>query len=103
MSGVTASNDNMEVFAELTSGVDSNVFDPDQLLIETDEAIDLWIIAGLITRHQQGLNNIVEEKYLDEWVNACDRNKELFKLWQNPAFIQKMLVWVRMQYRHMLM
>ena len=94
---ITASDDNMKMFSDLTSGVDNNVFDPDQLMIETEEAIDLWIIAGLIIRRRQGLNNEVEEQYLNEWVNACKRNKKLFKELQHPAFMQKMLVWNRMQ------
>ena len=92
---ITASDNNMDLFAELTSGVDNNVFDPDRLLIETEEAIDLWIIAGLIVRHQQDLNNEGEEEYLNEWINASERNKTLFKELQHPAFMQKMLIWAR--------
>lgn len=97
---ITESDDNLEIFAELTSSVDNNVFDSDQLLIETEEAIDLWIIAGLIIRHQKSLNNEIEEKYLHEWISASERNKKLYKELQHPAFMQKMLVWARSQQKY---
>lgn len=94
---INASDDNMKIFEDLIEGVDDTVFDPDQLLIQTEEAIDLWIIAGLMVRQQQNLNNEIEEKYLEEWVNASERNKELYDQLQNPNFMHKILLWVKMQ------
>lgn len=89
---INASDDNMEMFGKLTAGVNDNIFDADPLLIETEEAIDLWIIAGLIVRRQQSLNNEIEEKYLEEWANASQRNKELYNQLQQPNFMHKMLL-----------
>jgi hypothetical protein len=94
---INASDENMKIFEDLTEGVDDSVFDPDRLLIQTEEAIDLWIIAGLMVRQQQNLNNEIEEKYLHEWANASERNKELFKQLQQPNFMHKILLWAKMQ------
>src|SRR5258706_9832300 len=70
---ICLSDENMEIFCELTKNVDDNVFDHNDLIIETKSAIDLWIIAGLIVRHQQGINNEIEEQYLNEWANADEQ------------------------------
>ena len=90
---ISHSDENMETFCILTKKVDDNVFDPNDLIMETEVVIDLWIIAGLIVRHQQGLNNKVEERYLNKWANADEKNKKLFKYLQHPAYMQKMLIW----------
>ncbi len=94
---ICLSDENMEIFCKLTENVDDNVFDPNDLIIETETAIDLWIIAGLIVRRQKGINNEVEEHYLDEWINADEQNKKLFRKLQHPAYMQKMLVWNRLK------
>ena len=94
---ICLSDENMEIFSELIANADDNVFDPNQLIIETETAIDLWIIAGLIVRRQQGINNEVEELYLDEWANADEQNKKLFRKLQRPPYMQKMLVWNRLK------
>ncbi len=90
---ICRSDKNMELFCQLTENVDENVFNPDQLIVETEQVIDLWIIAALIARHQKGLNNEVEKLYLEDWVKADSKNEVLFKKLQYPAFMQKMLVW----------
>lgn len=90
---VCVSDTNMTIFEELTEGLDEHVFNADNLIVETENIIDLWIIAGLIVRRKMKLNNEVEDQYLDEWANADKQNKALFKKLQNPAYMQKMLVW----------
>lgn len=90
---VCLSDTNMEIFEGLTEAVDDNVFNADKLIIETENIIDLWIIASLIVRRKLKLNSKVEDRYLDEWANASKQNKELFKKLQHPAYMQKLLVW----------
>lgn len=94
---VSLNSTNQDLFAELTNKVDDNVFDPDKLIVDTEQAIDLWIIAGLIVREQQGMNNELEQQYLQEWVDADEQNRKLFGLLQNPAYMQKILVWNKLQ------
>ena len=94
---ICLSDKNMEIFEQLTEHVDENVFDPDQLIVDTENIIDLWIIASLIVRHQKGLNNEVEELYLNEWIKADKQHKKLFKELEEPAYMQKMLVWNKLK------
>lgn len=94
---ICLSDRNMEIFEQLTAHVDENVFDPDQLIIDTEGTIDLWIVASLIVRHQKGLNNALEELYLNEWIKADKQNKKLFKELEDAAYMQKMLVWNKLK------
>ena len=94
---ICQSKENEEIFSWLTDKVDDQVFDPNQLVIETETVIDLWIIAGLIVRHQKGLNNEFEEYYLNNWANADVQNRKLFTNLQNPAYMQQMLAWNRLK------
>lgn len=94
---ICLSDENMEIFEQLTEQMDDDVFNPDDLIVETENVIDLWIIASLIVRRQQGINNEVEDLYLDEWINATPQNKTLYEKLQRPAYMQKMLVWNRLR------
>lgn len=99
---VTISDQNMEIFEQLTKDVDDNVFDPDQLIVDTEQVMDLWIISALIIRRPRNMNNEVEEKYLDEWIEADSQNKTLYKKLQHPAYMQKMLVWNKLKRNELL-
>lgn len=99
---VCLSDTNMEIFEKLTEGVDNNVFNPDKLIINTENIIDLWIIASLIVRRKMKMNNEAEEQYLDKWVNADKQNKAVFKKLQHPAYMQKMLVWNELRRQELL-
>lgn len=99
---ICLSDTNMEIFEELTKGVADNVFNADKLIIETENIIDLWIIASLIVRRKMKLNNKMEDRYLDEWANADKQNKLLFKKLQHPAYMQKMLVWNELKRQELL-
>ncbi|HRN46460.1 MAG TPA: hypothetical protein PKW69_00390 [Niabella sp.] len=94
---ICLSDKNMKIFEQLTEHVDENVFDPDQLIVDTEGVIDLWIVASLIIRHQKGLNNELEELYLNEWINAGKQNQKFFKQLEKPACMQKMLVWNKLK------
>lgn len=72
---VCLSDANMEILEELIEGVDEHVFDPDDVIIGTENIADLWIIASLIECRKMKLNSGVEEKYLDNWKNANKENK----------------------------
>lgn len=93
---LTESETNEEIFVELTDGMDDQVFSPEQLIIDTEEAIELWIIAGLLIRHFRGLNNEIEEKYLQEWSQISERNKEILEKMKDPRFMQQLLQWAVM-------
>jgi hypothetical protein len=90
---ICLSDENIEIFAQLTDRMDGDVFNPDDLIVETENVIDLWIIASLIVRRKIKINSKVEDRYLDEWIKADKQNKELFEKLQHPAYMQKMLVW----------
>lgn len=98
---ISQSDDNEELFARLTKNVDDTVFDADQLIIDTETVIDLWIVSALIIRRQRGLNNKMEEKYLDDWINADKQNKKLYNQLQQPSYMQKMIVWNRLKRERM--
>ncbi|NCU05231.1 MAG: hypothetical protein GXC73_14725, partial [Chitinophagaceae bacterium] len=59
---ICKTDENMAFFEELTEGYHEAVFDPDQLIIETEEATELWIIAGLITKYLLKHIDVIEEK-----------------------------------------
>lgn len=99
---VCLSDKNMEIFEQLTLNADENVFNPDDVISDTESIIDLWMIAGLIVRHQKGMNNEPEESYLNEWINATKQNRKLFKKLQHPAYMQKMLVWNELKRQELL-
>ncbi len=90
---------NTDLFQELIADNSDNVFVPEQLLIETEEAIDLWIIAGLVLRRTRKMNDQIEEDRLTDWINACPRNQELYIKMQDAAFTQEMLNWSRAEMR----
>ncbi|MBN8876744.1 MAG: hypothetical protein J0I32_04305 [Sphingobacteriales bacterium] len=99
---VCVSDTNMEVFEDLTEGVDKNVFNADNLIIEPENIIDLWIIASLIVRRKMKMNSEVEDKYLDDWKSADKGNKAMYKKLQHPAYMQKMLVWNELKRQELL-
>ncbi len=90
---------NTDLFQDLIADNSDNVFVPEQLLIETEEAIDLWIIAGLVLRRTRKMNDQIEEDRLTDWINACPRNQELYNKMQDAAFTQEMLNWSRGEMR----
>lgn len=89
------SDENQELFEQLTEGVDDNVFSADELLIETEQAIDFWVIAGLVLRRQQQLNDEIEERRLDDWISASPHHAMMYQKLQSAAFMQSFLNWAR--------
>ena len=94
---ICSSDENMQIFVELIDGQDDAVFDPAQFMIETEDATELWIIAGLIIRQQQQAITTYEQKVLDDWMDASEGNKRLFEELQDPVFFQQLLAWSYIQ------
>lgn len=96
---VSESDENMELFEELTAGYDEAVFDPSELIIETEELTEIWVIAGLITQYLLGQTSEIEEEHLMMWASFSERNQQLFLKMQRPDFLNEMLLWLRPQLR----
>jgi hypothetical protein len=92
---VCESEDNMTIFSDLIADVSDKIFDPYQFISETDEAVELWIIAALITKKKQKETNEVEEEYLSQWVELSERNRSLFEMMEQPAFIAQLISWLK--------
>ena len=92
---VCESDANMTFFEELIAGYDEAVFDPTQLIIETDEATEIWIIAGIITRYLINDVDEIEKKHLMEWAALSERNQQLFFKMQQVDFLNELLLWLR--------
>lgn len=79
------SDENMKAYHVLIDGVIDNIFSADDLIIETEELLDTWMIAGLIARQMQGELGQDEKRALDRWRAAAPRNEELYRLFSNKA------------------
>jgi hypothetical protein len=90
---VSSSEDNVRIFEELTEGVAGNVFDAERLIAETEDPIELWIIGGLITRYLHNELSPIQQVALEEWINATEKNKEVFEMLTSQANLQKLAVW----------
>lgn len=49
------SDDNLAIFEDLTNGLDDAVFSPNDLICDTDDLLDVWMIAGLIARQMENI------------------------------------------------
>ena len=94
---VEASDENLEVFEALTSGLEDKIFSANDLIIETEDLLDVWMIAGLLARKIEGIISEEEQRSLDVWVEASEKNKALYELLQDKTNLQKLLSWVRNQ------
>ena len=71
--------------------LDKNIFDPEEFIDDTASALELWIVAGLITRCLQNELSRLEKKALKDWIKESERNKELFELPKSKANLQKIV------------
>lgn len=88
---IEESDENWITFEALTDGMDDNVFSADELIIETDDLLDCWMIA----RQMQGILGQDEKKALDQWREASPRNEELYRLFSDKANLQKFVTWLK--------
>jgi hypothetical protein len=92
---LNASNDNLVIFEDLMKDHFDNVFNPDSLIIDTENLLDVWMIAGLIARDMQKIISPDEKRTLQEWVEACEENKSLYNSLNHPANLHKFTVWFK--------
>lgn len=92
---ITASDNKLAIFEELAAEFFDNVFDPDSLILDTENLLDVWMIAGLIARDMRKIITRDEKKKLKEWINACEENRSLYNTLNNPANLQKFTVWFK--------
>ena len=90
-----ASEENIAVFEDLIEGVDNKVFNPETLISETDDLLDIWMMAGLIARQMHGIITADEERSLHNWMKEAAHNKALYETFSNKANLQKFLLWLR--------
>src|SRR5690349_17339974 len=86
---ICASDENLEIFEHLIGEIAGNVVDLDAIIEETDDVVELWVIAGLIARERKGEINETEKNMLAEWVAASEHNEEIYKAFSNPANFQR--------------
>jgi hypothetical protein len=77
---VGSSEANVRIFEELTDDSSKNVFDAEQLIAETEDTVELWIIVGLVTRYLHNRLNAVQKEALEEWIKLSGKNKKIFEM-----------------------
>jgi hypothetical protein len=92
---ITASDDNLAIFETLAEKFYNNVLDPDSLIIETENLLDVWMIAGLIARDMQNVIEPDEKKRLEEWIEESENNRAIYKSLTNPANLHKFVLWFK--------
>jgi hypothetical protein len=85
------SDANLEVFEILCDGNDGNVFDIKELIIDTDDLLDEWMVAGLIARKMEGEISKVEKKFLKGWKGLSKDHKRRYKFLSNKDNLKKFI------------
>lgn len=94
---ICESDENLSLFEELIAGYGESVFDPSQVIIETKELTELYVMTGLMARYWLDEIDTIEEDYLMSWVAASPRNELLFISMEQPDFFQEFLTWLRLR------
>ena len=89
---VCETDENLEVFEELLNAVDNRRLSLDEIIIATEDMIDLWIIAGLVARQMQGIMEPEQKKQLKDWTSLSNQHKKLYKILRNPANLQTLVL-----------
>ena len=92
---ICASEENLEIFEHLIDEIAGNVVDLDAIIDQTDDVVELWVIAGLIARERRGEINETEKNLLAEWIAESAHNEEIYKAFSNPAHFQRFAVWFK--------
>jgi hypothetical protein len=96
---ICENDDNLEVFETLISDVADKMINPEDLIDETDDILEVWVITGLIARERVNELNEVEKEMLDEWIASSEKNERLYKALSNPANFQQFIEWFRQMMR----
>jgi hypothetical protein len=92
---ICASDENLEIFEHLIGEIAVNITDLDAVIEETDNVVELWVIAGLIARERRGEINETEKDMLAEWIAESEQNEEIYKAFSDPAHFQRFAVWCK--------
>ena len=92
---LVASDENVEVFENLTEGLYDKVFSPSELISGTEDLLDAWMVAGLIAREMEGYITDDEKRFLQSWAEESEAHKRLYQLFNDKANLQKFVEWLR--------
>lgn len=90
---ITASDENLSLFEELTTGVLQKIVSLDDIIIETDNTLDTWMVAGLLARKLRGIISEDEERFLREWQEAHPEQEKLFRLLSTQEGLSRYAAW----------
>ncbi|MBO9572434.1 MAG: hypothetical protein J7497_09530 [Chitinophagaceae bacterium] len=91
---ICASDENLEIYEELLSEVIEGMIDAEELLDNTTEILEMWMMAALIEKERQNIISPDEKQFLKEWVEANEENEKVYQILLNPAKHQKIVVFV---------
>lgn len=89
---ICETDENLEIFEELLDTVDSRRLSMDEIVVATEDMLNLWEVAGLIARELQGIIGKDERRDLDVWASISTRHKKLYRILRNPANLQQMVL-----------
>jgi len=72
-----------------------SIFDPNDLINETDSLLDLWMIAGLIAREMEGIIGEDEKRVLQNRVNALAQHQATYQLLPDKTNLKHLATWLR--------
>lgn len=87
-------DENLEVFEQLLGTVNHRRLSLDEIIVATEDIVDLWVVAGLMARQMQGIVEPEQKRQLKDWVSLSDQHKKLYKILRNPANLQTLVLHV---------
>jgi len=82
---VCESEENEQVFVALIDHAEADKVDFGRLIDQLELKSHYWRIAELITKEIESCISPEEKKELQEWINAADDNRKLYKQLAHPA------------------
>lgn len=92
---ICASDDNLAIYETLIEEVVGHMFDPGELIEDTERAIEIWMVSGFIAREKEKIISDEEKRFLMEWVEADKQNEAIYKALTDTANLQKFIVWFK--------
>lgn len=89
------SDENIEIFETLIEGLYDRIFSADDLIIETEDLLDTWMVAGLVAREMQGIISDEEKQALQTWLAESEEHRRVYALLQDKANLQKVVQWLK--------
>lgn len=91
------SDENLELFEALTDGYEEDILSLDNIIVDTDELLDYWMVAGLIARERKGIITKDEKRSLRQWVDAGDAHKKLYEVLSDDRNLHRIAQQIRSQ------